>query len=65
MRLSDIMGQMGLASYAELGLVIFLCVFFLIAVRTLLLTRAGEHRQAALIPLRDDVHATSAKGQLK
>jgi hypothetical protein len=56
-RLSDIMGQMGLAGYAEVGLVLFLGVFLALAARTLFLTRSSVHLSQSRIPLDD---ATSA-----
>lgn len=60
MRLSDIMGQLGLASYAEVGLVIFLAVFVALVARTLLLTKSSELLDAARIPLDNDGTEPSA-----
>jgi cbb3-type cytochrome oxidase subunit 3 len=60
MRLSDIMGQMGLAGYAEFGLIVFFAVFVAVTVRALFLTRTSEHLRAAHIPLdeaRSEVEA--------
>jgi cbb3-type cytochrome oxidase subunit 3 len=58
MRLSDIMSQMGLATYAELALVLFLGVFVAVTVR-LFRTKEGEHLRAARIPLDDTLPSQS------
>lgn len=59
MRLSDIMGQVGLAGYAEVGLVLFLGVFLALAARTLFLTHSSVHSSQSRIPLDE---APNAKG---
>ena len=58
MRLSDIMGQMGLASYAEFGLVVFCGVFVLVTARALFVTKQSDHLRAAQLPLDE---ATSTR----
>jgi hypothetical protein len=52
MRLSDIMSQMGLASYAEVGLILFFLTFVAVAIR---LSRTSKETllQHAHIPLND------------
>ncbi len=52
MRLSDIMSQMGLASYAEVGLILFFLVFVAVGIR---LWRTSHETliQQAHIPLND------------
>jgi hypothetical protein len=52
MRLSDIMSQMGLASYAEAGLILFLLAFVAIAVRTWRLS-STTIAECAKLPLDD------------
>lgn len=54
MRLSDIMSQMGLASYAEVALVIFLVVFFAIAIRVFFFSPKSEMDHASRLPLDED-----------
>lgn len=52
MKLSDVMSAMGLATYAEVALVIFLLVFAAVAVDVL---RGGRPKEAlARLPLADD-----------
>lgn len=58
MRLSDIMSQMGLASYAEVGLVLFLGTFIAISIRTLLTSKQAASELAA-IPLDDAPKSTN------
>lgn len=53
MRLSDIMSQMGLASYAEVALIIFLTVFVAIAVRVFFFSPKREMDRAARLPLEE------------
>ncbi len=55
MKLSDIMSAAGLATYAEVGLVLFLLAFLVVAIRVLGFTRAEELESAARIPLEADV----------
>ena len=52
MRLSDIMSQMGLASYAEVGLVIFFLTFVVVGVRLWRTSKDMIHEHAQ-IPLND------------
>jgi hypothetical protein len=61
-RLSDIMSQMGLAGYAEVGLILFFGVFLSLAARTLWLTPSSEHLTAARIPLDSDADAHEQEG---
>lgn len=63
MRLSDIMSQMGLASYAEVGLVLFLGAFIAITVRTLLTPKQTASELAA-IPLDDAPASASNRSRL-
>jgi hypothetical protein len=56
MRLSDIMGNMGLQSYAEVGLVIFLACFVLIAVRLFFFSKPSDITEASQLPLDEVVH---------
>ena len=52
MKLSDVMSAMGLATYAEVALVIFLVVFAAVAIDVL---RGGRRKESlALLPLADD-----------
>jgi cbb3-type cytochrome oxidase subunit 3 len=53
-KLSDIMGNAGLAFYAEVALVIFMAVFVLITVRLFMPSAQQELREAARLPLDDD-----------
>lgn len=55
MKLSDMMGNAGLSMYAQVALVIFILVFVAIIIRTWLPSRRQELRDAAMIPLNDDV----------
>lgn len=52
MSLSDVVGNAGLAVWAEAGLVIFFGAFVLVALRVLTRPREEMHRNAA-IPLDD------------
>jgi hypothetical protein len=52
MKLSDVMSAMGLATYAEAAMVIFLAVFVAVAVDVL---RGGKRKESlAELPLSDD-----------
>lgn len=53
MKLSDVMSAANLAIYAEVGLVLFLLVFFGVIVRVLW-PRAGAYEEERMIPLRDE-----------
>jgi len=53
MRLTDIMSSIGLASYAEVGLVIFLIVFVAVTIRVLWMKRSVSD-EIAQLPLDDD-----------
>lgn len=55
MKLSDIMSHAGLSTYAEVALVLFLCAFIVIVVRTFAPSRSSELREAALLPLDESV----------
>lgn len=52
MRLSDIMSQMGLASYAEVGLLIFFATFIAVSIRVWRTSNETAER-CAHIPLDD------------
>lgn len=58
MKLSDIMGYANLSIYAEVAMVIFLLVFFAVAIRLWLPSRQQALREAARLPLddQDDLH---------
>jgi hypothetical protein len=61
MKLSDVMSAMGLSTYAEAALVIFLVVFAAVAVDVL---RGGRPKEAlARLPLADDVGPGGARKQ--
>lgn len=53
MKLSDIMSHAGLSMYAQVALVIFLCAFIAIVLRTFAPSRKKEMLEAALLPLDD------------
>ncbi len=55
MRLSDIMSQMGLESYAEVGLVIFLATFAAIAIRLFWFSSDEEIDHASRLPLNGEL----------
>ncbi len=55
MKLSDIMGNSGLALYAEIALVLFLVVFAAIVIRVFTARRSEMDRHARL-PLEDGEH---------
>lgn len=52
MRLSDIMSQMGLASYAEVGLILFFITFVAVSIRVWRTSKKAAD-EYALIPLDD------------
>ena len=58
MSLSDIMGNAGLAFYAEVALVLFLLVFIVVVVRLLLPSRRHELDETSRLPLDDDQSTT-------
>lgn len=53
MKLSDVMSAMDLAVFAEMGLVIFLGVFVLVAVQVLRGNSEGQWERARSLPLCD------------
>ena len=55
MRLSDIMSNAGLSTYAEVALVIFLVAFLLITLSVFAPSRRQEFDEASRMPL-DDTH---------
>lgn len=55
MRLSDIMSNAGLSTYAEIALVIFLIAFLLITLSVFAPSRKQEFDEASRMPL-DDTH---------
>jgi archaellum component FlaG (FlaF/FlaG flagellin family) len=57
------MSQMGLASYAEVALILFFLVFLVLAARTLFLTHSSEHLSAARIPLESDADSHELGGK--
>ncbi len=62
MRLSDIMSKMGLSSYAEVALIIFLIVFLAIAARLFFFSKKTELEHASRLPLEGDDHPGPADG---
>ena len=58
MRLSDIMGNMQLENYAEIGLVIFLVVFAAVVVRVFSKKHAADYEAARHMPLDDELIRT-------
>ena len=60
MRLSDIMSSMGLAHYAEVGLVLFLAAFASIVVWLLAGKTAAQWEQARQLPMEDDAMLPAA-----
>jgi hypothetical protein len=54
MKLSDIMSAAGLASYAEVGLILFTLAFFAVAIRVIWFERREELESIARIPLDSD-----------
>ncbi len=60
MRLSDIMSSMGLQSYAEVGLIIFLTIFLLVAIRTFFFSKPNEIAAASNLPLEEEYPARSS-----
>lgn len=54
MRFSDIIGGMGLSTFPQIALVIFLIVFIAVTLRVLSGRRRAEYDRAAMMPLDDD-----------
>ena len=54
MRLSDVMSNMGLTSFAEIGLVLFFLVFVGIVIYTFLKRNRKKYEEASMLPLEDD-----------
>jgi cbb3-type cytochrome oxidase subunit 3 len=52
--LSDWLGKVDLSFWPQVGLVIFLCVFFTILVRVVFFSKRSEAEEAAQLPLEDD-----------
>ena len=61
MSLSDIMGSLELARFAEIAMGIFILVFIAVCWRALARPRP-EMRRAAMLPLDDDSTSRSAGG---
>lgn len=59
MSLSDIMGNAGLAGYAEVALVVFLLVFIAVVVRLLQPSRRQDLDEASRLPLDDERPTTT------
>ncbi len=64
MRLSDIMGHAGLAGYAEVGLLLFLAAFLLIAIRLLRPSAKREAEHMSRLPLEDGTPPASGPENL-
>ncbi|MCA9632939.1 MAG: cbb3-type cytochrome c oxidase subunit 3 [Myxococcales bacterium] len=58
MRLSEIMSNMGLTSYAEVGLLIFLGVFIAVVFRVYSKKYQPEYEAARFMPLDDEIVRT-------
>jgi cbb3-type cytochrome oxidase subunit 3 len=59
MKLGDVMSAMGLATYAEVALLIFLLVFVAVAIDVL---RPGRRKEAlAALPLADDAEPSPSR----
>ncbi len=54
MKLSDVMSAAGLASYAEVGLVLFLAAFLVVAIRVFWFERSDVLEAVNRIPLDDE-----------
>lgn len=54
MRLTDIMGQLGLSFYPQVGLIIFLVVFGAIVLRVFSPGRKSEFSRGVMLPLESD-----------
>jgi hypothetical protein len=68
MKLSDVMGAMRLATYAEVALVIFFIVFVVVATELVLGRRSPRWEQASRLPLDDsecdcDACGADARGE--
>jgi hypothetical protein len=61
MKLSDVMSAMNLASYAEVGLVLFLFAFLLVAL-DLWRSKGQELERARQLPLADDGNSRKELG---
>jgi cbb3-type cytochrome oxidase subunit 3 len=55
MKLSDIMSAAGLASYAEIGLILFTVAFVAVTIRVLWFDRKEELESIARIPLEQEL----------
>jgi hypothetical protein len=64
MRMTDVVSSMDLSIFPEIGLLIFLGVFAVVVLRTLLLSDRREHERAAGLPLERDA-AAGATGEAK
>ncbi len=60
MKLSDIMSAAGLASYAEIGLILFTVAFVAVAIRVLWFDKREELESIARIPLEQE-HTSGAQ----
>lgn len=54
MKLSDIMGNAGLAGYAEVALILFFVAFVAVVIRTLAWSNREELDHVSHLPLDDD-----------
>ena len=62
MKLSDIMGAAGLASWAELGLVISFLTFAAIVVYVYVVRSRASYEEARQLPLENDVSVRTLDG---
>ncbi len=65
MRLSDIMSQMGLSSYAEAALILFFLVFLVIAIRVFFFSSREEIEHAKQLPLSDPSTQRKSTGEFQ
>jgi hypothetical protein len=63
MKLSDIMSAAGLASYAEIGLILFTVAFVAVAIRVLWFDKREELESIARIPLEQELTSGTQRVQ--
>lgn len=65
MRLSDIMGNMNLSIFPQIGLVMFLSIFAVVVYRIVRKENQAQYEAARFIPLSDAPDATSQRSESK
>jgi cbb3-type cytochrome oxidase subunit 3 len=63
MTLADVMGNSGLAIFAEIAMVLFIAAFLVVMVRLFLPGRRRELEEAARLPLDDHELVTPRSGE--